>query len=95
VVAFFYTVIKGERGGTASVSSPHDTPTTRRVLESGTSPEAHPTDIPYLAFNTNNFSTDRSVVKSLVQPLDSSYKGCSAAFVRASIPRMKNIDGFV
>jgi hypothetical protein len=50
-------------------------------------------DIPYLAFNINNFSTDRSVVNYLVQPLDSSYKGSSTAFIRDSIPFMKNIDG--
>jgi hypothetical protein len=50
-------------------------------------------DIPYLAFNTNNYNRDCIVVNFLVQPLDSSYKGYFAAFIRASIPLMKNIDG--
>jgi hypothetical protein len=34
-------------------------------------------------------------MNSLVQPLDSSYKGAYVAFIKDSLPFMKNIDGSV
>jgi hypothetical protein len=52
-------------------------------------------DILYLAFNIYSFSTHRSIVNSLAQLLDSSYKCSFVAFFRDSIPFMKNIDGYV